>query len=187
MSQSNARHCEPLTWGYGPKQLEVFIEPTCPFSSRAFSKFEALLNQAGEDRLTLKIRLLSQPWHTFSPIVTRATLAASTLPQGKEAAKRILKTIFEHREAFILIDHASGPNLEKSPLDLLKLIEQLSGINVQVAFEQTHLETEMKWHAKYSRQNGIHVTPTFMVDGLVLQDMSSGDTIETWLEKLKLN
>jgi hypothetical protein len=42
----------------------------------------------------------------------------------------------------------------------------------------------MKWHAKYARQNGIHTTPTFMVDGLVVPDMSSGDDVETWLRKL---
>lgn len=48
------------------------------------------------------------------------------------------------------------------------------------------MTTEVKWQAKYARQNGIHVTPTFMVDGLVLPDMSSGDAVEVWLGKLGL-
>jgi hypothetical protein len=46
------------------------------------------------------------------------------------------------------------------------------------------LNREMKWHAKYARQNGIHTTPTFMVDGLVNAGMSSGDTVEAWLAQL---
>jgi hypothetical protein len=29
------------------------------------------------------------------------------------------------------------------------------------------LDREVKWHCKYARQNGIHVSPTFMIDGLV--------------------
>ncbi len=44
----------------------------------------------------------------------------------------------------------------------------------------------MKWHVKYAPQNGIHVSPTFMVDGLVVPDISSGDTVKTWLDKQKL-
>jgi len=41
-----------------------------------------------------------------------------------------------------------------------------------------------KWHCKYARQNGIHVSPTFMVDGLVQADMSSGDPVADWVSRL---
>ena len=30
--------------------FKVFLEPTCPFSIRAFGKLEDLLDKAGEDR-----------------------------------------------------------------------------------------------------------------------------------------
>jgi hypothetical protein len=39
----------------------MFLEPTCPFSVKAFGKFDDLLAQAGEDRITIKLRLQSQP------------------------------------------------------------------------------------------------------------------------------
>jgi hypothetical protein len=52
---------DPLVWGHGPGVLEVFLEPTCPFSVRAFGKLDDLLSQAGEDRITIKVRLQSQP------------------------------------------------------------------------------------------------------------------------------
>jgi hypothetical protein len=42
----------------------------------------------------------------------------------------------------------------------------------------------VKWHAKYGRQNGIHVSPTFMIDGLVQDDMSSGDAVADWVARL---
>jgi hypothetical protein len=42
----------------------------------------------------------------------------------------------------------------------------------------------VKWHCKYARQNGIHVSPTFMIDGLVHADMSSGDPIADWVSRL---
>ena len=42
----------------------------------------------------------------------------------------------------------------------------------------------MKWHCKYARQNGIHVSPTFMIDGLIQPDMGSGDPVSAWVAKL---
>ena len=52
------------------------------------------------------------------------------------------------------------------------------------AFAIPNLDREVKWHCKYARQNGIHVSPTFMVDGLVRADMSSGDSIADWISRL---
>src|SRR5208283_396170 len=44
-----AWRADPLVWGHGPRIFEVFLEPTCPFSVKAFGKLEDLLDQAGED------------------------------------------------------------------------------------------------------------------------------------------
>lgn len=178
---------DPLVWGHGRKTLEVFLEPTCPFSARAFDKLDELLARSGEDRLTIKIRLLSQPWHLFSPVVTRAILAASTTAGGKAAAKAVMAAVFAHREEFVLTNHCSGPHLDQSLRDVLNLIERYSGIQVSAPFESSELTNAMTWQARYARQNGIHTTPTFMVDGLVNADMSSGDSVETWLTKLCLS
>ena len=52
---------DPLHWGHGPRVFEVFLEPTCPHSCRAFGKVDDLLGQTGEDRVTVKLRLQSQP------------------------------------------------------------------------------------------------------------------------------
>jgi hypothetical protein len=52
------------------------------------------------------------------------------------------------------------------------------------AFSIPDLDREVKWHCKYARQNGIHVSPTFMIDGLVQADMSSGDPVTEWAARL---
>lgn len=178
---------DPLVWGRGAKTFEVFLEPTCPYSARAFGKLDELLARAGEDRLTVKIRLHSQPWHLFSPVVTRAVLAASTTAGGKAAAKAVLAAVYAHRSEFILTHHACGPHLDLSLRGILGLIERYSGIAVASPFERPELESDMKWHARYARQNGIHASPTFMVDGLVMAELSSGDAVDAWLEKLGLS
>ena len=177
---------DPLVWGQGSKTMEVFLEPTCPFSAKAFAKFDALLERATPQRLTLKIRLHSQPWHLLSPTVTRAILAASATLGGKSAAKAVMAAVFAHRDAFILVNPCSGPNQDLSVRDILGLIEQHSAVAVKAAFELPELMAEIKWQARYARQNGVHATPTFMVDGLVVPEMGSGDTVDVWLEKLGL-
>ncbi len=61
-----SEQAQALEWGHGPRTFEVFLEPTSPFSVKAFNKLNAFLEQVGEDKVTVKIRLQSQPWHLFS-------------------------------------------------------------------------------------------------------------------------
>ena len=177
-------HADPLVLGRGPTVLEVFLEPTCPFSVRAFGKLDDLLAQAGEDRITVKLRLQSQPWHLYSGVIVRCILAASTLAGGKAAAKSVMAAVAAHREEFEFDRHCSGPNLDATPNDIIRRIERYSGVKLDEAFAIPDLDREVKWHCKYARQNGIHVSPTFMIDGLVQADMSSGAPVADWLSRL---
>ena len=175
---------EPLVWGHGPRLFEMFLEPTCPFSAKAFGKLDELLAQAGEDRVTVKIRLQSQPWHLFSGVIVRCILAASTLESGKTAAKAVLAAVATHREEFEFDHHCRGPNLNATPNDIITRLEGYSGIQLRDAFALPDLDREIKWHSKYGRQNGVHVSPTFMIDGLVQANMSSGDAVSDWASRL---
>jgi hypothetical protein len=183
MKQINWR-ADPLVWGHGPRALEMFLEPTCPFSVKALGKLDDLLAQAGEDRITVKVRLQSQPWHMYSGVIVRCILAASTLESGKDAAKAVMAAVAAHRQEFEFDQHCSGPNLNATPNDIIARIEGYSGAKLSGAFGLAALDREIKWHSKYARQNGIHVSPTFMIDGLVQADMSSGDAVSTWVSRL---
>ncbi len=178
---------DPLAWGHGPRRFEIFMEPTCPFSAKAFGKVDALLKAAGEDRITVELRLLSQPWHMFSGVVTRAILAASTMEGGRETAKKVLEAVCAHREEFEFTDHCAGPNMDATPNDILAKIRDYSGVDVREAFADPTLDKAVKRHTRYARQNGAHVTPTFMVDGIIDPSIGSGDPVESWVEKLGLS
>ena len=39
----NMWRADPLVWGHGHRVFEVFLEPTCPFSVKAFGKLDELL------------------------------------------------------------------------------------------------------------------------------------------------
>ncbi len=72
---TTAWRADPLVWGHGPRIFEVFLEPTCPHSCRAFGKLDELLDHAGADRITVKMRLQSQPWHMYSGVIIRCIIA----------------------------------------------------------------------------------------------------------------
>jgi hypothetical protein len=184
MNQTATWKAEPLTWGHGPRVFEIFLEPTCPFSARAFGKLDETLKLAGEDRVTVKIRLQSQPWHMYSGVIVRCILAASTLQGGKEAAKTVMTAVAGHRDEFEFTHHCSGPNMDATPHDIIARIEGYSGLPLAEAFAIADLDWEIKLHCKYARQNGIHTSPTFMIDGLVQPDMSSGDPASDWVTRL---
>ena len=184
MSAQPHLQAQPLVWGHGPRTFDVFLEPTCPFSVRAFNKLDELLDEVGADNVTIKIRLQSQPWHLFSGVIVRCILAASTLPHGREQAHRVLKAVADHREEFEFTDHCSGPNMETTPQQIIQRIERYSQVLLSTAFARPELQAEIKWHCKYARQNGIHVSPTFMVNGLVQPDLGSSDDISVWAARI---
>jgi len=111
-------------------------------------------------------------------------IAASTLPQGKAAARRALETLAAHRDEFEFEKHAGGANMDAAPRQIIARLEDYSGLKLAEAFAIPDLDKEVKWHTKYARQNGIHVSPTFMIDGLVRPEIGSGDAVADWAGKL---
>ncbi len=111
--------------------FEVFLEPTCPYSVKAFGKLDETLAMAGEDRITIKIRLQSQPWHMYSGVIVRCILAASTSPGGKEAA---MAAVAARREEFEFAGHCSGPNMDATPNDIVARLEAHGGLKLASAF-----------------------------------------------------
>ena len=181
---ADALTVDPMVWGRGPRLFEVFLEPTCPYSGKVFGKLDQLLAEAGEERITLKIRLHSQPWHMYSPVIVRAILAASTLPAGREAAKAALAVVVAHKDEFEFERHATGPNRDATPNDIIRRIEGYSGLKLMDAFDRPDIDKATRWHTRYARQNGVHVSPSFMIDGIVQADMSSGDEVSAWVARL---
>ena len=114
----------------------------------------------------------------------RCILAASTLESGKVAAKSVMAAVAAHREEFEFDRHCRGPNLDATPDDIIRRIERYSGAKLADAFAIPDLDREVNRHCKYARQNGIHISPTFMIDGLVQADMSSGDPVVDWVSRL---
>ena len=185
MTASDATHpVPPLTIGHGPTELEAFLEPTCPYSKRAFEKFPALIEAAGADRLTIRIRFLSQPWHLYSGVVTRAVLAAAAAG-GAATALTVMAGIYKDREAFEFDDHCRGVNMDRTPADILRAISALAGQDLTDAFCWKSVDRALRWNVRYARQMGMHSSPSFAIERIFEPQMSSGQTVDEWLALLR--
>jgi hypothetical protein len=155
MTETNWR-ADPLVWGHGPRVFEVFLEPTCPFSARAFGKLDALLAEAGEGRISIKIRLQSQPWHMFSGVIVRAILAASTLPAGKEAAKAVLAVVAQNREEFEFERHCRGANMDATPNDIIARLESYSRLRQPGVGSRDQVARQIRPAKRHPRLADLH-------------------------------
>ena len=175
---------DPLTWGRGAHRFEVFLEPTCPFSARAFGKLWAFLDHVGEDRATLHIRLISQPWHLFSGIVTRAILGRFHHRGGQGGGAGGDGAVYDHREEFEFEDHCAGANLDATPNQIIARMEGYSGVAAGGGVRDPRGRPRDQVALQVRPAERIHVSPTFMIDGLVAPALGSGDSIEEWARHL---
>lgn len=57
-------------------------------------------------------------------------------------------------------------------------------MQLAAAFDIPDLDRTIKTHCRYARHNGIHGSPSFMIDGLVQPDISSRDEVSAWVQRL---
>jgi hypothetical protein len=170
--------------GEWTSSVRDIFRATCPYSNMAFGKVKEVLSTVGEDKIAVKVRLQSQPWHLYFGVIVRAILAGSTLDNGREAAWRVMDAVAAHREEFEFDKHCTGPNRTATTNDIIARIERYSGIKLAAAFDFPNLDRAVKLHCRYASKNGVHVSPTFMIDGLAQSDMSSGDAVSVWAQRL---
>ena len=120
------------------------MRPTCPFSKRAFEKLQPLLDSVGEGELTIRIRFVSQPWHLFSGIVTRSILAATATPGGKQAGLAAMRAVYDHMEEFEFEDHCAGPNMHRTPAEIIAHLSDLIGVDLSEAFKLKSVDQALR-------------------------------------------
>ncbi|KAF8897880.1 hypothetical protein BD779DRAFT_406751 [Infundibulicybe gibba] len=186
-----------------PHTLDVFLDYVCPFSAKIALVMDQVLaplfNAGGKyaGKVRLIVRPQVQPWHSASPSRTKPRLPSRAYPRstfGHSASLYVsfLPTspltpsppqLFKHQEAFFDI-----PTSTQTPLQIRKSLAVLAGQVLPPACVSEFgallelrgspnggvaVTDDLKYTVKYSRQNGIHVSPTVMWDGLVASAVSS--------------
>ncbi|KAI0080874.1 hypothetical protein K474DRAFT_1695488 [Panus rudis PR-1116 ss-1] len=185
-----------------PHTLEIFLDYVCPFSAKLSRAIDGvlrpLLAKGGkyEGKVKVIFRNQVQPWHASSTLVHEAGIAV--LRVSPENFWKFSLALFERQGEFFdiptstitptetrqklaaLASEAIGnPKIKDSVLDLLTLKTTPNG-GVDVT-------NDLKYTIKFSRQNGIHVSPTVLWDGLIANEISSSWGEKEWTEFLEKN
>lgn len=182
--------------------LEFYIDPVCPFSKRLFTSFyNNVLPQLGAGKykeVNAIIRPQIQPWHPSSTLTVESLLAVSVLANKSDTVFEYLKSLFDASDKYYDSHTISEPRqqtYERLAKLAGKLVDSKDFANL-VAIDAAGSEQEegknagnkvtvlVKWITKLGRQNGIHVTPTVLLNGLVDNEVSSSWQAKEWEEYL---
>ena len=97
----NTCRAHPLVRGHGPHMCEVFLEPTCPFSVKAFGEPDDFLEQRGQDRITRR-----------SAFSRAGGQGPAGLPTVQEAQRTVEKVHDANRPSATAGDHKAGGSVE---------------------------------------------------------------------------
>eukprot|EP00871_Galdieria_phlegrea_P005264 jgi/Galph1/5739/GphlegSOOS_G4390.1 len=147
-----------------PIELEVFLDYCCPYSKTAYIKLVDSIIPAMNNQVNFVFQNQIQPWHPQSTCMHEAALAV-----GRVAPKQFFaysRLLFEHQEEYF-----DGVCYKKT--------------REQIYEQLCRLAMDMKFAIKYARKLGIHVSPTYLVNGI--EDTAAGSdwNVETWKERLQ--
>jgi len=174
--------------------LEVFLDYACPFSARMANKLNTFVRDIIDSRYPGKVKVIFRPhvqsWHVGSVITHEAGLAA--LRASPENYWPFSLALFKRQEEYFdiptqdLTPRQIRENLAKLASEVLPpdAVEKFKELLV---FKGTPnggnaVTDDLKYTIKFSRQNGIHVSPSTLWDGLFQSQISSGWDEKEWSE-----
>jgi len=179
-----------------PHTLELFLDYNCPFSAKTARTVDniirPLISQDGKYQGKVKVifRIQVQPWHAGSIYATEAGLAMLRLsPKDFWAYSR---SLFDNQEDYYdlaILDLSARQIREKLgslASQLLTAIEVDQFVDLLTIKGHPNggvaVSDDLKSTVKFSRQNGIHVSPTALWDGIIANEISSSWGEKEWNE-----
>ncbi|KAF8728323.1 hypothetical protein AX14_006794 [Amanita brunnescens Koide BX004] len=182
-----------------PHTLDVFLDYVCPYSAKMIGTIDSvikpLVDEGGEYYGKVKVifRPQVQPWHATSTYTHEAGLAA--LRASPENFYKFSLTLFDHQREFYdqPASHLTAFQIRERLRDIAE--EVLPEPMVEKFWNLLQLQStpnggigvtdDLKYTIKFGRQNGIHVSPTVLWDGLVANEVSSSWVKNDWIEFLQ--
>ncbi|KAJ7937067.1 hypothetical protein B0H13DRAFT_1588632 [Mycena leptocephala] len=181
-----------------PHTLDIFLDYVCPFSAKLSLAIDSvlvpLLGPGGKYHGKVKaiFRPQVQPWHASSTFVHEAGLAVAR--SSPESFWKFSLALFKRQGEYF--------DIPTSTLTPLQIREKLTALAAEVIPANATgnfadllvlksspnggnaVTDDLKYTIKFSRQNGIHVSPTVLWDGLIANEISSSWGEKEWSEFL---
>lgn len=122
-----------------------------------------------------------QVWHPQSFWLAQAT-AAVELVQGPDAWNTFTSHLYQHQSEYV-DDRVADASPRQFYVMMAKEAHAVTGIQESDFMHQITsgaATAAIKVHTRYGRQNGLHSSPTFLLNGLVHPAASSSWTLQEW-------
>lgn len=138
-----------------------------------------------------------QPWHPSSTLVHEAAIAVSQL--APERFWDFSTALFDKCEEYY--DEPCWAETRRETYErLAQLAHDSASVDKQQFLKYLSIDpnpasgsknagnkasNDLKVFIKYARQNGVHVSPTVAINGVIDNSFDSSTTCDKWIEKLK--
>ncbi|KAL1843493.1 hypothetical protein VTJ49DRAFT_1364 [Mycothermus thermophilus] len=195
--------------------IEIYIDYVCPFSAKLFRTLTTSVIPHIRSRPSLAartqiiLRQQIQPWHPSSTLVHEAALAVQRVASsssgnvGSNATEvanifwAFSSALFASQTAFFDESVATEPR-NATYRRLAQLARESVGLDEDAVFALLKVPeggegknagngvtADVKTIVKMARLTGVHVTPTVLLDGVVVPEIGSAWTGEQWGEWLE--
>lgn len=177
-----------------PLTLEAYYDFSCPFSAKSFLTLTKEVLPAYEQTHPGKVQFLHyqypQPWHAPGAYAAEVSLAVELVDPS--AYLRTCQCFFERQEQLVFDCVTYEKTRSELYVALATAAAEASGVDAAQVLEKVKwlgtspnagnsVSQLVKWYVKKGRKNGIHVTPTVLVNGIEEPSISSGWTLQDWV------
>mmetsp|Transcript_5615 Transcript_5615/g.11863 ORF Transcript_5615/g.11863 Transcript_5615/m.11863 type:complete len:208 (-) Transcript_5615:62-685(-) len=173
--------------------LQVFTDYTCPFCARMWKRLVSevipWMNATFPKQISLVAYTMPQPWHPQGTILAEAVLAVEAV--SPTALVPFISRIYETRSDK-WTDEKTVDKTRNQLYDECAALAADVGVDAAAVRDQLTIKPDLKsgnlvrglfkQYVKFARKNGMHVSPTVVVNGLEEGSISSGWTLEQWKE-----
>jgi len=168
-----------------PLQVEVFVDVECPFSKKAWSTLLSVVNHYQPDQVSVTVHPIVLANHRQSWDVTKAVVVMAADNAAKfwdaltycfERQEKYAHTAFDQqtrKDLYALLAHFAADFSQEA--DKTAFIQRL---------KSDRIEKQTKIPVRYAISRGVWSTPTFLINGSQVDQLSSSSSLTDWQDVL---